>query len=628
MYLHASALAMYTSARAADVRSSHPRAGVRVQVDLKCCHSRSFGFKGAQLDCAYLSVEGQCVRGYHRGALESTQDHVRRLAEQYELHVRHPIVLETGRIAMLGEPGGTGHRVVVQVRADRRLDILDILREAQMYRLQEPLKDRAPYHVTFNGKHYAFQATHMWPLLGVCSPDPETTLLLSSVEGGLMLTWDKEGGGCDSRVVDDWRVPFNVVREARPKQASRPAKRVAGRPGQPPHAHVEAVKAEYTRLASDQGLKEALEAFDLYIDHLARHAIPDPRLGGRKALEDAPAVLAGLREAAAKGCLRLYGRETAIRAQLAGYGVDLPERSVAPVLRLLIGLGCVFVSRAPSLTDRDFSKRYVVELGAAIDPENPMHLAVLRATPRPRRTDAEVVKASVATPPPTPVAVAAAGNQAKDTSPDHPAAPAVALRQFMAATLMLMLSRDAVEECGASLTAQAPPGVAVEHVPAPSVPREVTEAPPSVPREATEASKLQVPPPSVQPEVSEQRSFAAAIDSAQHGVVARLAEAVEGHAWHTLDWPRPHGAPSSFHVDPPLIGDMQIELGRRSQTDETLGALPWPASVRLLRGVGCAQEFKFICGRAAEQARSRGGPDRRRRCDANPRGPPRRHLHQ
>lgn len=463
------------------------------------------------------------------------QDHVRRLAEQYELHVRHPIVLETGRIAMLGEPGGTGHRVVVQVRADRRLDILDILREAQMYRLQEPLKDRAPYHVTFNGKHYAFQATHMWPLLGVCSPDPETTLLLSSVEGGLMLTWDKEGGGCDSRVVDDWRVPFNVVRAARPKQTSRPARRVAGRPGQPPHAHVEAVKAEYTRLASDQGLKEALEAFDLYIDHLARHAIPDPRLGGRKALEDAPAVLAGLREAAAKGCLRLYGRETAIRAQLAGYGVDLPERSVAPVLRLLIGLGCVFVSRAPALNDRDFSKRYVVELGAAIDPENPMHLSVLRATPRPRRTDAatpthtpvaipttrraeaEVVET---TPPPTPVAtppdatppkpvavVSAARSQVKESDP----AAALTLRQVlhMAAILMLVFSGKAVEET--ALTAA--------------------------------------------PEETERRSAATGFD--EGAAASTWAEAFRLHGRYTLDWP-----PSAGQADPPL-GDMQIELGQR-----------------------------------------------------------------
>ena len=563
MYLHASALAMYTSARAADVRSSHPRAGVRVQVDLKCCHSKSFGFKGAQVNCAYLSVEGQCVRGYHRGALESTQDHVRRLAEQYELHVRHPIVLETGRIAMLGEPGGPGHRVVVQVRADRRLDILDILREAQMYRLQEPLKDRAPYHVTFNGKHYAFQATHMWPLLGVCSPDPETTLLLSSVEGGLMLTWDKEGGGCDSRVVDNWRVPFNVVREARPKQASRPAKRVAGRPGQPPHAHVEAVKAEYTRLASDQGLKEALEAFDLYIDHLARHAIPDPRLGGRKALEDAPAVLAGLREAAAKGCLRLYGRETAIRAQLAGYGVDLPERSVAPVLRLLIGLGCVFVLRAPALTDRDFSKRYVVELGAAIDPENPMHLAVLRATPRPRRTDAatpphtpvaipttrraeaEVVETTpphtpVATPPrradatpPKPVAVvSAAHSQVKESDP---AATAVIRRQVlhMAATLMLVFSGKAVEET----TAQA--ALTAAQAPTPSPPR---------------------PTP---PEETERRSAAPGFD--EGAAARRWAEDFRLHGRHTLDWPQ-HVAPSASPADPPL-GDMQIELGQRRYGD-------------------------------------------------------------
>ncbi len=142
------------------------------------------------------------------------------------------------------------------------------------------------------------------------------------------------------------------------------------------------VQAEYARLACGRVPNVAIVAFRLYLDQVGRQVTaPHPRRPDcDKARVDALALLTGLLTAAAQGCLRLCGREKAIREQLAVYGVDLPTRSVAPVLRMLCELGCLFVWQPPPAKGHGFSKRYVIEVGEAIDPEHPTHLAMLRAT--------------------------------------------------------------------------------------------------------------------------------------------------------------------------------------------------------------------------------------------------------
>lgn len=104
--------------------------------------------------------------------------------------------------------------MIVHVRPDRCLDILDIVEGAQVSqaceRLQDlPLTGREPFKFRYGGKWCSFQATYKWPLIGVCQPDKETLLLLSIVGAGLMITgvWEE---GYQSISVEDWRLPFDL----------------------------------------------------------------------------------------------------------------------------------------------------------------------------------------------------------------------------------------------------------------------------------------------------------------------------------------------------------------------------------------------------------------------------------
>ncbi len=537
--------------------------------------------------------------------------------------------------------------MIVHVRPDRCLDILDIVEEAQVSqaceRLQNlPLTGREPYKFRFGGKWWSFKATYKWPLIGVCQPDKETLLLLSSVGAGLMITgvWEE---GCESKFVEDWRVTFDLggatPHTRAPEQASsRAAKRPARRSddvqeshgAKPPHARADAVQAEYTRLASRRVSEAALEAFGLYIDHLGREAaVPDPRLGGHKAILHAPALLMGLRTVAASGCLRLCGREKAIREQFARYGVYLPKGGVAPVLRLLIGVGCVFVWQLPAAKDRSFSKRYSIEVGEALKPEGPMHLRMLRATPTPHDHVLDDDDKSPA------AAREQVPSEATPTTakppPGRQAAPAPTLREFLqlAVGLMLVLGRDVLEEyelAVASLTTAQAAGSASPGVAAPGpVPTEREVSPPpsvspelaSHEAECGPTSKAGQADAAVFQGVGQRWVFAAAIGSAQLDMAAAgwWAEAVSV-AWHALAWPLPRDAASPADVDPPLngdilIGDMLIEPGRPSRKDET----PWlqgPASSRVVQPLGGG-------GYAAPRVVNR---PHVKRSDAGPRGPP------
>ena len=621
--------------------------------------------------------------------MEQSLAHRRRLCEQYNELLDHgvsrPIDLEAGALAVYGEQGGTGHLVITRFRPDDRLEIVDMVEEAQVARAVErlqklPSAPGKPYTIRIAGKLRSFQATYKWPLIGFCRADKDTVFLLSSGGAGLILTGQHKGSWYSRD--EDWRETIDLTdeadldadadgaephaRAARPArirpakavdrvgearrvsdvvQAARGARPHAGAPG--PAKRVgelgDEVQAEYARLARGRVFDVAtLEALSLYLDQLGRQAaVPHPRFGSHhKAILHAPAVFTGLRTAAANGCLRLCGREKAIREQLAVYGVDLPAGCVAPVLRLLCELGCVFVRRLPAAEDRSFSRRYVIELGGAIDPEDPMHLMMLRATRTPHR---EVVRddgtsargsgplrGDVPAAAREHVAGEAATRTASGPPPGRPAASGPTYREFLqlAVGVMLVLGRevlDAHDLAVASLNTAQAAGSAPPDVAAPgSVPieREVP-APPSVsPEMASQEGELRPPSKAGQADaagVGQRWSFAAAISSAEREMAAagRWAEAVDGHAWHALAWPLPRVTTSLPQADPRFTGDLLIEPGRSARTDETL----WlrPASVRVQPPGGVGYAAPRIATRpwiAAHVARS----------DAGPRGPPRRRV--
>ena len=577
-------------------------------------------------------------------------EHRRRLSGQFEEHVSHPVRLDAGRVAVCGEQGGTGHHVIIHVRPDRCLDILDIVEEAQVSqaceRLQNlPLTGREPFKFRYGGKWCSFQATYKWPLIGVCQPNKETLLLLSIVGAGLMITgvWEE---GYQSISVEDWRLPFDLggpmPHTRAPEQASnraprRPARRAvdleASQKAKPPTTRADAVQAEYARLASRRAAEAAREAFRLYMDHLDRQcAVPDPRLGGHKAVQHAPAVLMGLRTAAANGCLRLCGREKAIREQLARHGVYLPKGSVAPVVRLLIGVGCVFAWQLPAAKGRSFSKRYSIELGEALKPEGPMQLRMLQAIPTPHDHVLDDGDKSPAAPREQ-VPGEAAPTTAKP-SPVRHAAPAPTLREFLqlALGLMLVFGREAVKEhelgVASRTTVQAAastsPGVAAAPGPVPTE-REVSPPPSVSPELASHEAECGPATKAGQADaaggqgIGQRWAFAAAISSTQFDMAAGWWEEAVNSSWHALAWPLPRGDASPADVDPTLnvdIGDMLIEPGRPSRKDET----PWlqgPASSGIVQPLGGVRY-------AAPPVVTRPWIFAHvKRSDAGPRGPPR-----
>ena len=541
--------------------------------------------------------------------------------------------------------------MIVHVRPDRCLDILDIVEGAQVSqaceRLQDlPLTGREPFKFRYGGKWCSFQATYKWPLIGVCQPDKETLLLLSIVGAGLMITgvWEE---GYQSISVEDWRLPFDLggptPHTRAPEQASnraprRPARRAvdleASQKAKPPTTRADAVQAEYARLASRRAAEAAREAFSLYMDHLGRQAaVPDPRLGGHKAVLHAPAVLMGFRTAAANGCLRLCGREKAIREQLARHGVYLPKGSVAPVVRLLIGVGCVFAWQLPAAKGRSFSKRYSIELGEALKPEGPMQLRMLQAIPTPHD---HVLDDGDKSPAAAREQVPGEAAPTAKPPPVRHAAPAPTLREFLqlAVGLMLVFGREAVKEhelgVASRTTVQAAastsPGVAAAPGPVPTE-REVSPPPSVSPELASHEAECGPATKAGQADaaggqgIGQRWAFAAAISSTQFDMAAGWWEEAVNSSWHALAWPLPREATSPADMDPPLGGDMLIEPGRPSQTDETRwlqGPTSEPAAVRRVQprgGVG------YVAPRIATRSWLAAHV---KHSNAGPRGPPRR----
>ena len=349
----------------------HKSVTSRSQVFHKCWQSlRDFPTNSSSTKCAQLRIVINGEREYRRSALEPTLELLRREADEFAEHRSRRIIRDAGSIEVCRGEGATGRCVLVHARRDGCLDILDIVQEADVPQALErlrtlPLAGRAPYKIRLNHKWWTFEATYRWPLIGVCQPDRKTLLLLSSVGAGLMITGVlKDLDVEESRFHEDWRAPFDLDTDDEVERPEAETNTHAAKQGKlvdrvegikrsttathgarrQPRSPASLVEAEYARL----GCASPFEAFSLYIDQLGRHATaPDPR--GKV---DALVLLAGVQTAAAQGCVRLYGREQAIREQLAVYGVHLPERSVAPALRRLCELGCVFVSQPPPVKGR------------------------------------------------------------------------------------------------------------------------------------------------------------------------------------------------------------------------------------------------------------------------------------
>ncbi|MBK7829374.1 hypothetical protein [Nannocystis sp.] len=212
--------------------------------------------------------------------MEPSLEHRRREADQFAEHRSRRIVRDAGSIEVCRGEGGTGRCVIVHARHDGCLDILDIVEEAEVAQALErvrslPLAGRVPYKVRLDGKWWTFEATYRWPLIGVCRPDRNgTLLLLSSVGAGLMITGILKSDMEESRFAEDWRATFDLDLDldadevdghdvdagtnahARAAEQARvrtveAARRVGARRSKPTPG--EAVQTEYARLGCGRG---------------------------------------------------------------------------------------------------------------------------------------------------------------------------------------------------------------------------------------------------------------------------------------------------------------------------------------------------------------------------------------
>ena len=311
------------------------------------------------------------------------------------------VPVDAGTVAICGDRAALdrrGRHAVTYVRPDQRLVILDLVDAADeaehcaQYQHAE-LADLEPYTVLFRGKLRQFQATTKSFLMGVCDCG-DATILVSGLDGGLAFNIrTKEGWTCVLEPRPSWTTPMDLDAElgGRHGRASKP--RARARAGHEPSArprararHVEEfddeVREHHARLC--QGVtaeSDGLELLEISFKELSREArLPhDCFEGNHKSRKDLDAVVAGLLYAVACGCGNLGGRESDMLAQLRRYGVVLPPGALSGVLRLFYLLGCPLVSQPKLAKDRKFSKRWNLDVMAALDMTNPKHLEWLRS---------------------------------------------------------------------------------------------------------------------------------------------------------------------------------------------------------------------------------------------------------
>lgn len=310
--------------------------------------------------------------------------------------------VEAGTIAICGDREGIdrrGRQAITFDRADGRLALLtladeaDVAAECKKYR-DIPLAQKPKFNVVYRGKPREFHATSKQFLMGVCDCDGQT-ILVACVDGGLLYSVTV-GVGAARRWIcfpePSWEGCFDVDRALRIAQGevvepqAPPARTtVRARPPQVDDRDDE-VQEHRARLAEGVVVESVnLSILKTCFEQLHLKALlPNPAFAGdyqgRKYIT---VVVPGLLKAIAGGCGDLGGREKDMLKQLKEYGVVLPKGALSAVLRLFRLLGCPIVSLFEPTGRRKISRRWKLDVVAALDPKHPKHLALLKSIDTP-----------------------------------------------------------------------------------------------------------------------------------------------------------------------------------------------------------------------------------------------------
>ena len=314
--------------------------------------------------------------------------------------------VDAGMIAICGDSEGLdrrGRQAITFVRPDGRLTLLtladaaDVDAQCVKYKAA-PLALVEPYRVFFRGKPREFRATARPFLMGVCDCEGET-ILVASVDGGLLfcVTVDDGASRTWARFAEASWAPFDLDNALRIQSGEEPierpqAPRARGK-GRGPSRQVEdcddVVQEHHERLAAGVVAEQrCMSILAIAFEQLHQKAqLPNAAFAGRylEGRKETAAVTAGLLKAIAGGCGDLGGRERDMRETLRTYGVVLPRGALTAVLRIFLLLGCPLVSQPEPAKGRKISKRWNVDVVAALDPKNPKHLVLLEWTDTPLR---------------------------------------------------------------------------------------------------------------------------------------------------------------------------------------------------------------------------------------------------
>ena len=315
-------------------------------------------------------------------------------------------------IAICGDSEGLdrrGRQAITFVRPDGRLTLLtladaaDVDAQCVKYKAA-PLALVEPFRVFFRGKPREFRATARPFLMGVCDCEGET-ILVACVDGGLLFCVTVADGASRTwaRFAEASWAPFDLDNALRIQSGEDPieqpqAPRARGK-GRGPSRHVEdgddVVQEHHERLAAGVVAEQrCMSILAIAFEQLHQKAqLPNTAFAGRylEGRKETAAVTAGLLKAIAAGCGDLGGRERDMRETLRTYGVVLPRGALTAVLRIFLLLGCPLVSQPEPAKGRKISKRWNVDVVAALDPKNPKHLALLEWTDTPLRRRSTVV---------------------------------------------------------------------------------------------------------------------------------------------------------------------------------------------------------------------------------------------
>ena len=355
----------------------------------------------------------QWTLGYGRRSVRWYVEHrldplFRRIDDEHREFLAHGagipirrVPVDAGTVAICGDRDQLdrrGRHAVTYVRQDQRLVILDLVDEADEaeHCVQYQHADLAvlePFTVLFRGKPREFVATSKSFLMGVCECG-DATILVSGLDGGLAFNvCTPEGWTCVLEPRPNWVTPMDLDAELGGRRSRTSKPRTRARAVDEPSAqararareveeHDDEVREHRARL--HRGITtdpEALQIFEDCLIWLSQEAmLPHPCLKqDHKGSEHLNPVVTGLLYAVTRGCGNLGGLESAMRKKLRDdYGVVLPPGALSGAMRRFQLLGCPLVSQPEPAKGQKFVRRWLFEVDAALNEDNPKHLEFLR----------------------------------------------------------------------------------------------------------------------------------------------------------------------------------------------------------------------------------------------------------